>query len=138
MATADTILSYAKYQFPEFNSFNVWAAHNGDPKDSDTYKEALDALWQGIDACVQGNVDRTAPDLKAYRHLYTPVGRKRVCWWDGEVAPYSYEGYLLNLGNGLVKAGQIEASKVIFEDIKYASNYASWPYRSVLEAVESS
>jgi hypothetical protein len=37
-----------------------------------------------------------------------------------------------------VKAGQIDAAKVIFDDIKYAGNYATWPYRSVLEAVESS
>jgi hypothetical protein len=105
MATADATLSYARYQFPEFNSFNYWAAHGSDPKDSDTYKQALEALWQGIDACVQGSVDRNDPDLKPYLYLYTRIGRKRVCWWDGEVAPYSYEGYLLNLGNGLGEGG---------------------------------
>jgi hypothetical protein len=27
------VLDYAVYQFPEFNNFNRWAAHNTDPKD---------------------------------------------------------------------------------------------------------
>ena len=138
VAQADQVLNYAVYQFPEFNSFNRWAAHNTDPKDSDTYKSALESLWQGIDECIQGTLDRSNPDLKPYLQLYTRVGRKKACWWDGDIAPYSFEGYLLNLGNGLVKAGQIETAKVIYADAKYAANYNSWPYRYVLEAIANS
>ncbi|MGA8599537.1 MAG: hypothetical protein WB676_32855 [Bryobacteraceae bacterium] len=138
IAKGDQTLDYAAYQFPEFNNFNRWAAHNTDPKDSDTYKKALDSLWQGLDSCVQGSVDRTNPDLKPYLHLYTQVGRKKACWWDGDLAPYSFEGYMLNLGNGLVKSGQIDAAKVIYADAKYAENYETWPYRAVLEAIEAS
>ncbi len=83
-------------------------------------------------------IDRTNPDIKPYLHLYTRVGRKKARWWGGDLAPYSFEGYLLNLGNGLVKAGQIEAVKVIFADAQYAGNYATWPYRDVLEAIAGS
>ena len=45
---------------------------------------------------------------------------------------------MLNLGNGLVKAGQVEAAKVIYADAQYADNYATWPYRDVLEAIAAS
>jgi len=132
------MLDYAVYQFPEFNNFNRWAAHNTDPKDSETYKKALDSLWQGLDSCIGASIDRTNPDLKPYLPLYTAVGRKKACWWGGSLAPYSFEGYMLNLGNGLVKAGQVEAAKVIYADAQYADNYATWPYRDVLEGIAGS
>jgi hypothetical protein len=138
IAQGDQMLDFAAYQFPEFNNFNRWAAHNTDFKDTATYQQALDSLWQGIDACVGSTIDRNNPDLKPYLSLYTNVGRKKACWWDGSLAPYSFEGYMLNLGNGLVKAGQIDAARVVYHDAHYALNYSTWPYRGVLEAIEAS
>ncbi|HEY3625474.1 MAG TPA: hypothetical protein VGL00_04300 [Terracidiphilus sp.] len=138
IAKGDQMLDFAAYQFPEFNNFNRWAAHNTDPKDSESYNQALNSLWEGIDNCVGTRIDRTHPDLTPYLHLLTSVGRKKACWWGGEIAPYSFEGYLLNLGNGLVKAGQINAAKVIYKDATLAANYPTWPYRSALETVAAS
>jgi hypothetical protein len=138
IAKGDQILDFAAYQFPEFNNFNRWAAHLDDQKDTETYKQALDALWQGIDTCAGTKIDRSNPDLKPYLNLATSVGRKKACWWEGDIAPYSFEGYMLNLGNGLVKAGQVDAARVIYADAKYASNYATWPYHDVLETIASS
>jgi hypothetical protein len=138
IAEGDGMLDYAVYQFPEFNNFNRWAAHNTDPRDSDTYKKALDSLWQGLDSCVGGSIDRTNPDVKPYLHLRTSVGRKKACWSEGNLAPHGFEGYMLNLGNGLVKAGQVETAKIIYANTKYAPDYANWPYRDVLEAIAAS
>jgi hypothetical protein len=138
IAQGDQVLDYAVYQFPEFNNFNRWAAHNTDPKDSDTYKKALDSLWQGIDACAGAVIDRSNPDIGPYLHLQTPVGRKKACWSEGDLAPHSLEGYMLNLANGLVKAGNIDAARIVYANARYAKNYASWPYRQVLEAIASS
>jgi hypothetical protein len=76
--------------------------------------------------------------VRPYLHLVTAVGRKKACWWQGELAPYSYEGYMLNLGNGLVKEGQVEAAAVVYNNARYADNYSTWPYRYVLEAIASS
>ena len=91
-----------------------------------------------IDNCIGGKIDRTNPDIRPYLKLVTGVGRKKACWWEGQLAPYSFEGYLLNLGNGLLKAGQVNAARVIFSDIKYAGNYATWPYRDVFESIQAS
>jgi hypothetical protein len=138
MAKGDQILDFAAYQFPEFNNFNRWAAHLDDSRDSDTYKKALDSLWNGIDACIGTKLDRTNPDIRPYLDLVTAVGRKKACWWEGNIAPYSYEGYLLNLGNGLVKAGKVDQATVIFADVRYARNYGTWPYRKYFEQVANS
>jgi hypothetical protein len=138
IAQGDQMLDYAVYQFPEFNNFNRWAAHNTDPKDSATYKKALDSLWQGLDACVGGVIDRANPDVAPYLHLQTSVGRKKACWSEGDIAPHSFEGYMLNLGNGLVKAGQVDVARIVYGNAKYAGNYTTWPYRQVLEAIASS
>ena len=132
------MLDFAVYEFPEFNNFNRWAAHNTDAKDLPSYQKALDSLWQGLDSCVGTKIDRANPDLKPYLNVLTSVGRKKACRWGGELAPYSFEGYMLNLGNGLVKAGQIDAAKIVFNNARYAANYNTWPYRSVLEAIANS
>jgi hypothetical protein len=138
VAQGDQVLDYAVYQFPEFNNFNRWAAHNTDPRNSDTYKKALDSLWQGLDACAGAVIDRRNPDIGPYLHLQTAVGRKKACWSEGDLAPHSLEGYMLNLGNGLVKAGDIDAARIIYANAKYAKNYTAWPYRQVLETIAAS
>jgi hypothetical protein len=138
IAKGDHILDFAAYQFPEFNNFNRWAAHLTDSKDSDSYKQALESLWDGIDACIGTKIDRANPDVKPYLNLVTAVGRKKACWWKGDIAPYSYEGYMLNLGNGLVKAGEVEQAQVTFSNVRYAGNYTTWPYRQYFEQLASS
>jgi hypothetical protein len=138
IAHGDHMLDYAVYQFPEFNNFNRWAAHNTDPKDTATYKNALDSLWQGLDACVGGAIDRTNPDAGPYLNLQTSVGRKKACWSEGDLAPHGFEGYMLNLGNGLVKAGQVDVARIVYANARYAKNYAAWPYRQVLETIAAS
>ena len=138
IAKGDQMLDFAVYEFPEFNNFNRWAAHNTDPKDSDSYKKALDSLWQALDACAGATIDRTNPDLKPYLYLQTAVGRKKACWSEGTIAPHSFEGFMFNLADGLVKAGQIDAARVMYANAKYADNYSSWPYRSYLEQAASS
>jgi hypothetical protein len=67
-AKGDQTLDFAAYEFPEFNNFNRWAAHNTEPKDSPSYQKALDSLWEGLDSCIGTNIDRTNPDVRPYLH----------------------------------------------------------------------
>jgi hypothetical protein len=138
IAKGDQTLDFAAYEFPEFNNFNRWAAYNTYQKDTAMYQKGLDSLWEGIDSCIGTKIDRSNPDVKPYLDLVTSVGRKKACWWQSELAPYSYEGYMLNLGNGLVKAGQVDAARVVYNNARYATNYSTWPYRYVLESIASS
>ena len=45
---------------------------------------------------------------------------------------------MLNLGNGLLKAGQVDAARVMYANARYAANYETWPYRDVLVTIASS
>jgi hypothetical protein len=135
IAQADRILDYAVYQFPEFNNFNLWAAHNHEPRDSDGFRRALDALWSALDLCLNGHVDRENPDVTPYLALRTATGRKKVCWDQNALAPHSFEGFMLGLGNGLVKANSVAAARVAYANAKLARDYASWPYRTQLESL---
>ena len=138
IAKGDQMLDFSVYQFPEFNNFNRWAAHNADTRDSESFKKGLDSLWQALDACIGGTIDRTNPDIRPYLHLQTSVGRKSTCWSENKMAPHSFEGLILNLGNGLVKSGQVDVGRIMYANAQHADNYPAWPYRQVLESIAAS
>jgi hypothetical protein len=54
------------------------------------------------------------------------------------MAPHSFEGLMLNLGNGLVKAGEVDTARTVYANARYADNYRTWPYRQVLESIAAS
>jgi hypothetical protein len=138
VANGDRMLDYSVYQFPEFNNFNRWAAHNADPKNSDGFRLALDSLWKALDACAGETVDRRNPDLTKYLQLRTAVGRKKVCWDENAQAPHGFEGLMASLGNGLVKAGDVETARIVYGNARLAAHYSDWPYREDLESILSS
>jgi hypothetical protein len=65
-------------------------------------------------------------------HLRTTEGPKRVCW-NSAIAPHNVEGFLLNLGDMLVKAGEPDRAIAVYGNARHAPEYATWPYRDVLE-----
>jgi len=138
VAQGDAMLAEAVYRFPEFNGFNTWAAHNADPKDSPGFQHGLESLWNAVDECIGAKIDRANPDVTPYMHLATSHGRKKVCWDENGLAPHAFEGLMLNLGNGLVKAGNVAAARVAFHNAQLGSRYSTWPYRSVLETLAAS
>jgi hypothetical protein len=65
-------------------------------------------------------------------HLDTKAGPKRVCW-NSWIAPHNFEGFFLNFGDMLMKTGQPEAAVKIYANARPAPEYATWPYKTVLE-----
>jgi hypothetical protein len=82
--------------------------------------------------CVGGKVDRADPDYGRYMALETREGPRRVCW-NSWIAPHNFEGFFLNLGDMLVKAGDAAAAVKIYRNARHSPDYATWPYRHVLE-----
>src|SRR5262245_41481476 len=64
--------------------------------------------------------------------LETKDGPKRVCW-NSWIAPHNFEGFFLNFGDMLVKAGEPGLAVSMYANAKLTPDYASWPYRDVLE-----
>jgi hypothetical protein len=119
--------------WPEFNYFTAGYTASGLPVESDRYREGLEQQWRNLDVCTGQTVDRGNPDYARYMALETKEGPRRVCW-NSWIAPHNFEGFFLNFGDMLVKAGQPELAVKMYRNAQLSGDYASWPFRAVLEA----
>src|SRR5437868_14722040 len=100
-------------QWPEFNWFTIGYTLSGEPHDSPRYREALEWQWRTLDACQGRVVDRANPDLVPIAQD-APRRVARACdnsW----LAPHNVEGFYLNLGDMLVKAGDVPAARAVYD-----------------------
>jgi len=118
--------------WPEFNLFTAGYTASTQPAGSERYREALENQWRNLDVCVGETVDRARPDYARYMRLETWEGPRRVCW-NSWIAPHNFEGFFLNFGDMLVKAGQPETAVTMYRNARRAREFATWPYRAVLE-----
>ena len=118
--------------WPEFNLFTAGYTASTQPADSERYREALEHQWRNLDVCVGETVDRARPDYGRYMRLETREGPRRVCW-NSWIAPHNFEGFFLNFGDMLVKAGQPQTAVIMYRNARLAREFGTWPYRAVLE-----
>jgi hypothetical protein len=118
--------------WPEFNYFTSGYGVSAQPHDSSGFREGLEAQWLNLDVCVGERVDRANPDYGRYMRLETKDGPKRACW-NSWIAPHNFEGFFLNLGDMLVKAGEPERAVTMYRNALLTPDYAQWPYKGVLE-----
>ena len=118
--------------WPEFNLFTAGYVMSAQPAGSERFKQALQWQWQNLDVCVGETVDRRTAEYAKYMTLETQEGRKRVCW-NSQIAPHNFEGFFLNMGDMLVKAGDWQTARKIYGDAKLSPTYSQWQYRDVLE-----
>ena len=118
--------------WPEFNLFTSGYAPSQLPHDSTQFAEALQAQWKNLDLCIGERIDRANPDYAKYMRLERREGPKRACW-NSWIAPHNLEGFFLSFGDMLVKAGQPDAAVVMYGNARLPKEYATWPYRPVLE-----
>lgn len=118
--------------YPEFNYFTAGYGMSSHPAESERFKEGLEYQWLNLDACVGEKVDRHGLDFRKYMHLQTQQGSKRVCW-NSWTAPHNLEGFILNLGDMLVKSGDWQTAQKIYANARLSPDYAGWKFRNVLE-----
>jgi hypothetical protein len=118
--------------WPEFNYFTAGYGAGAQAHDSPRFREGLEAQWLNLDVCVGERVDRVNPDYTRYMRLETKEGAKRVCW-NSWIAPHNFEGFFLNFGDMLVKAGEPQKAVTMYRNARLTSDYATWPYRHLLE-----
>ncbi len=125
-------LKRAIHVWPEFNYFTGGYVMSVLPSQSDRFKEGLEWQWRTLDLCADEKIDRHHPDFSPYMQRETQQGRERACW-NSWIAPFNFEGFFLNMGDMLVKAGDWQTAITIYNNAKLAKNYSSWPYRTLLE-----
>jgi len=118
--------------WPEFNLFTGGYVLSRAPVNSKQYKQALQWQWEDLDVCVNARVDRTNPTFAKYLGLETTQGLKRACW-NSWIAPHNFEGFFLNMGDMLVKAGDWQTAQIIYADVKLSPAYERWKFHDVLE-----
>jgi hypothetical protein len=119
--------------WPEFNLFTAGYVMSRLPSDTPQFKEGLEWEWRNLDVCLGERIDRANPDYAKYMRLETKEGVKRVCW-NSWIAPHNLEGFFLNMGDMLVKAGDWQTAQKIYANAKYTREYGSWKFAPVLEA----
>ena len=120
--------------WPEFNLFTGGYVMSRLPPDSPRFREGLEWAWKNLDVCIGERIDRAKPDYYGrYGQLETKEGPKRACW-NSWIAPHNLEGFFLNMGDMLVKAGDWQTARKIYANAKAVPDYATWPYASVLES----
>lgn len=117
-------------KFPEFNHFTIGFVMSSLPRTDRRYQDALDNMWEALDACF-GKTDRGRP-APPDRALFTTQGPKRVCA-NSPLAPHNLEGFMLNMGDMLVKAGEPDVAKIVYANARASETFESWPYRNLLE-----
>jgi hypothetical protein len=118
--------------WPEFNLFTRGYVLSQLPFDDPAYTTAVDDQWKNLDACVGKRVDRSNPDLAAFLAEETHEGPKRACW-NSWIAPHNFEGFFLNMGDMIVKAGDPQTARKLYAQAKLSKGYDAWPYKDALE-----
>jgi hypothetical protein len=132
----EALLGQAAAAHPEFGLFSQALALRNVPVDDPRLQKAVDAFWQWLDVCMGAPVDRADPDLSAF---LTPdmiasfTGPRAFCWETSKV-PNAAKGTLLIGADLLVKAGAVDAARVMYQNATRVPNYASWPHRDTVDA----
>jgi hypothetical protein len=119
--------------WPEFNHFTAGYVMSNQASDSPRFRQALEWEWNDLDDCTGERVDRENPDFARYMSQATTQGRKRVCW-NSWIAPHNFEGFFLNMGDMLVKSGDVPTALKIYANARLSPDFGNWPFREVLEA----
>ena len=118
--------------WPEFNLFTAGYVMSAQPAGSARFRQALQWQWQNLDVCAGEKVDRRSAAYAKYMRLETREGKKRVCW-NSAIAPHNFEGFFLNMGDMLVKSGDVDTARKVYANARLSATFSQWSYREVLE-----
>lgn len=136
------ILQKATKGYPEFNFFTMSFVLSNVPRNEPKFADAVDYAWKNVDLCVGHPVERTPEGVRRlaaeFRDSVSPSGalargsKDRACR-NPPVAPHNVEGFLLHMGDILVKKGDVETAREIYGLAKRTPSYGEWPYGNVLD-----
>ena len=119
-------------KYPEFNLFTAAYTLASSPRPQDR-EAAVDMLWKNLDKCAGERVDRDRLDYRKYLPQKEVNGKMSTCW-NTFIAPHNMEGFLLVLGDLLVKRGDLERALRVYENARYFEEYDYWAFKALNEA----
>lgn len=121
--------------WPDFNLFTIGYALSGQPDTSAHFSEGLEMQWQNLESCARRKMDRTNPSAEpALASLRTETDPRKIrACTNTWIAPHNMEGFLLNMGDMLVKSGDWQLGQKVYRMAESVDGYAQWPYKQLLQ-----
>ena len=122
--------------WPSFNLFSMAYVMSVLPHDSKRFGEAVELHWRNLEACLCREIDRENPELDDVGAIPQRVKgdtlKTRACT-NSWIAPHNVEGFLLNLGDMLVKAGKVDQAREVYRSARQVAAFKEWPYKVQLQ-----
>ena len=136
------ILREGMSRYPEFNFFTMSFVLANAPREDPKFSDAVEYAWKNVEICVGHRVGRTAADVARlaaeFRTALSPSaaiagGSKDRACMNPPTAPHNMEGFLLHMGDLVVKKGDVETGREVYKLARLVPSYASWPYSEILD-----
>ncbi|MEO1435555.1 MAG: hypothetical protein AAFV80_08480 [Bacteroidota bacterium] len=118
-------------KYPEFNLFTAAYTLAMSPRKQDRDK-ALTMLLQNLNKCLGEKIDLLAFNVNDHWSKIELDGKMSTCW-NSWIAPHNLEGFLMILGDLLVRNGDLEAAANIYENVTRIPEYQTWTFKPQLE-----
>ena len=120
--------------WPQFNQFSLGYIFSTLDTSDANFKKAIEWQYKTISDCACEKVDRNSDYVDAIEKIKKNKDRKiaRACW-NSWIAPHNWEGFCLNFGDMLTKAGKTAEAQKIYNLAKWSDNFEFWPFKQVLE-----
>jgi hypothetical protein len=128
-------------EWPQFNRFALSLIESQGKKNSLMFRQGIKYQWQLIDECscktiteemVLADPDKVISELITELQASDDPLIKRACW-NSWIAPHNLEGFLLNLGDMLVKQGRVKDAKKIYAAAKLSPSFGEWVYKDMID-----
>ena len=126
----DRLLREAVRRHPRFNHFTAAFVRASLPASDPKFHEALEQMGRNIEAC-SGSAPAAAEGGNV--NVYELAQRADPVCANTEKAPHNFEGFILTLGDMLMKAGKEDQAIGVYQRANLAPTYHAWPYRELLE-----
>jgi hypothetical protein len=116
-------------RFPVFGLFNRAAQLGRSAKASADFASALDSFFQAYAICTGTNVDRTSPDISSALTgaSQMPSTLDEPCGNLPHV-PHNIQGEAFAFADMLVKNGQVDAARGVYQAIQQSDGYSTWAF----------
>ena len=92
---------------------------------------ALESYFRFFEVCTGESIDRRNPDMTVV--LRRPFASPDSTCGNWAHAAHGIQGFLVMFGDSLVKNGQPDAGRRVFELVPKTEGYASWQYKSIID-----
>ncbi|MBL92992.1 MAG: hypothetical protein CMH56_14420 [Myxococcales bacterium] len=121
--------------WPEFNLFTFAYLTHALPYDDQRNADAVADLDDIIHRCIGDAPPSSASDFAQAldRSTHAPDERQRRACGNTDKVPFNIQGFMLNLGDTLVRQGDLERAQFVYETLQQTAEHAAWPFHAITE-----